>query len=75
MGPILGATFALASTAGEVGRGTLLLTSYAAGLAVPFLLERRSAIDSFFEFSQRLRRYIQAIHTSPACSWSLSACF
>ena len=62
VGPILGATLALASTAGEVGRGTLLLTSYAAGLAVPFFLSAL-AIDSFFEFSQRLRRYIQAIHT------------
>jgi len=38
VGPILGATLALASTAGEVGRGTLLLTSYAAGLALPFFL-------------------------------------
>jgi len=62
VGPILGATLALASTSGEVGRGTLLLTSYAAGLAVPFFLSAL-AIDSFFEFSQRLRRYIQAIHT------------
>lgn len=62
VGPILGATLALASTSGEVGRGTLLLTSYAAGLAVPFFLSAL-AIDSFFEFSQRLRRYIRAIHT------------
>ena len=61
VGPILGATLALASTTGEVGRGTLLLTSYAAGLAVPFFLSAL-AIDSFFEFSQRLRRYIQSVH-------------
>ena len=61
VGPILGATLALASTAGEVGRGTLLLTSYAAGLALPFFLSAL-AIDSFFQFSQQLRHYIQTIH-------------
>jgi cytochrome c-type biogenesis protein len=57
----LGATLALASTAGEVGRGTMLLTSYAAGLALPFFLSAL-AINSFFQFSQRLHRYVQAIH-------------
>jgi cytochrome c-type biogenesis protein len=61
VGPILGATLALASTAGEIGRGTMLLTSYAAGLAVPFFLSAL-AINSFFQLSQRLRRYVQAIH-------------
>ena len=61
VGPILGATLALASTAGEVGRGTFLLMSYAAGLALPFFLSAL-AINSFFQFSQSLRRYIQAIH-------------
>jgi cytochrome c-type biogenesis protein len=62
VGPILGATLALASTAGEVGRGTFLLMSYAAGLALPFFLSAL-AINSFFQFSQKLRGYIQAIHT------------
>jgi len=61
VGPILGATLALAGTAGEVGRGTLLLTSYAAGLALPFFLSAL-AINSFFQFSQKIRRYVQAIH-------------
>lgn len=61
VGPILGATLALASTAGEVGRGTLLLTSYAAGLALPFFLSAL-AVNSFFQFSQRVRRYVQVIH-------------
>ncbi len=61
VGPILGAILALASTAGEVGRGTLLFSSYAAGLALPFFLSAL-AINSFFQFSQRLRRYIQTIH-------------
>jgi cytochrome c-type biogenesis protein len=61
VGPILGATLALASTAGEVNRGTLLLTSYAAGLALPFFLSAL-AINSFLQFSQQLHRYIQTIH-------------
>jgi cytochrome c-type biogenesis protein len=61
VGPILGATLALAGSAGEVGRGTFLLMSYAAGLALPFFLSAL-AINSFFQFSQSLRRYIQAIH-------------
>jgi cytochrome c-type biogenesis protein len=61
VGPILGATLALASTAGEVSRGTLLLSSYAAGLALPFFLSAL-AINSFLRFSRQLRPYIQAIH-------------
>jgi cytochrome c-type biogenesis protein len=61
VGPILGATLALASTAGEVNRGTLLLTSYAAGLGLPFFLSAL-AINSFFQFSQQLRRYLSIVH-------------
>lgn len=61
VGPILGATLALASTAGEVSRGTLLLSSYAAGLALPFFLSAL-AVNSFLRFSQQLRPYIQLIH-------------
>ena len=61
VGPILGATLALASTEGEVGRGVFLLSGYAAGLALPFFLSAL-AINSFFQFSQFLRRYLNAIH-------------
>jgi cytochrome c-type biogenesis protein len=61
VGPILGATLALASTAGEVTRGTLLLTSYAAGLALPFFLSAL-AINSFLQVSQQLRRHMQTIY-------------
>lgn len=63
VGPILGAILALAGTSGEIGRGTLLLSSYAAGLALPFFLSA-VAIDSFFQLSQSLRRHIQAIHVA-----------
>ena len=61
VGPILGATLALASTAGEVRHGILLLSSYAAGLALPFFLSAL-AINSFLQFSRRLQRHIQTIH-------------
>jgi cytochrome c-type biogenesis protein len=38
VGPVLGAVLAMAGASGEVGRGIFLLSSYAAGLAVPFFL-------------------------------------
>ena len=63
VGPILGATLALASTADDVGRGTLLLSSYAAGLALPFFLSAL-AINSFLQFSQQIRRHISVIHVA-----------
>jgi len=37
VGPILGTILALASTAGGVGQGVLLLLAYSAGLGVPFI--------------------------------------
>ena len=61
VGPILGAILALAGTSGEVGRGILLLSAYAAGLAVPFFLSALT-INSFFQFSQTFRRYIGPVH-------------
>jgi cytochrome c-type biogenesis protein len=38
VGPILASILAIAGTSSDVGRGTLLLLLYSAGLAVPFLL-------------------------------------
>jgi cytochrome c-type biogenesis protein len=61
VGPILGAILALAGASADVGRGVLLLATYAAGLALPFFLSA-VAINSFFQFSQAFRRYIQAFH-------------
>ena len=61
VGPILGAILALAGTSAEVGRGILFLSTYAAGLALPFFLSAL-AVNSFFQFSQAFRRYIHAIH-------------
>jgi cytochrome c-type biogenesis protein len=61
VGPILGAILTWAATAGGVSEGIFLLSSYAAGLAVPFFLSAL-AVNSFFQFSQRFRRYIHYVH-------------
>ena len=61
VGPILGAILTLAGTTAEPEGGTLLLASYAAGLAFPFFLSAL-AVNSFLQFSQMLRRYNQAVH-------------
>jgi cytochrome c-type biogenesis protein len=61
VGPVLGAVLALAGASGEIGRGIFLLSSYAAGLAMPFFLSAL-AVNSFLQFSQRFRRYIHAVH-------------
>ena len=63
VGPILGAILALAGSSGALGRGTLLLASYAAGLALPFLLSA-IAVNSFFNFSRAFRRYIHGFHVA-----------
>jgi cytochrome c-type biogenesis protein len=63
VGPILGAILAIAGTSADVSRGIFLLASYAAGLALPFFLSA-VAINSFFQFSQNFRRYIQIFHTA-----------
>ena len=61
VGPILGAILALAASSAEIGKGTLLLTTYAAGLAVPFFLSA-VAVNSFFRFSKKFRGYLRAAH-------------
>ncbi len=63
VGPILGAILAIAGASADVGRGVLLLATYAAGLALPFFLSALT-INSFFQFSQAFRRYIQAFHVA-----------
>ncbi|MEE8113949.1 MAG: cytochrome c biogenesis CcdA family protein [Nitrososphaerales archaeon] len=61
VGPILGAILVLAGTSAEIERGILLLSMYAAGLALPFILSAM-AVDSFFQFSPVFHRYIKAVH-------------
>ena len=60
VGPILGAILTLAATSSEIGRGVFYLATYAAGLAMPFFLSA-VAVNSFFEFSKKFRRYLQAV--------------
>jgi cytochrome c-type biogenesis protein len=57
LGPILGAILTLASTAGTVGRGMILLGAYSAGLAIPFLVAAW-AVESFFAWFQKFRKYL-----------------
>jgi cytochrome c-type biogenesis protein len=61
VGPILGAILTWAATSSRPSEGIFLLSSYAAGLALPFFLSA-VAIDSFFEFSQAFRRYLRYVH-------------
>src|SRR3989304_3123441 len=63
VGPILGAILTLAATSSEIGRGVFYLATYAAGLAMPFFLSA-VAVNSFFEFSKKFRRYLQAVHVA-----------
>lgn len=63
VGPILGAILTLAATSSEIGTGVFYLATYAAGLALPFFLSA-VAVNSFFEFSQKFRRYVQAMHVT-----------
>jgi len=63
VGPILGAILTLAATSSEIGKGIFYLATYAAGLALPFFLSA-VAVNSFFEFSQKFRRYVQAVHVT-----------
>jgi cytochrome c-type biogenesis protein len=63
VGPILGAILTLAATSSEIGKGVFYLATYAAGLALPFFLSA-VAVNSFFEFSSKFRRYVQAVHVT-----------
>ena len=57
IGPILGGILTLAGTQADLSRGTLLLASYSAGLALPFLAAAW-AVDTFLDWFQRFRKYL-----------------
>ena len=63
VGPILGAILTLAGTTGEVYRGMLLLSAYAAGLGLPLLLSAM-AMNRFFRISRALGSWLPAIHVA-----------
>ena len=60
VGPILGAILTWAATS-RPAEGIYLLSSYAAGLALPFFASA-IAVNSFLHFSRRFRRYVQYVH-------------
>jgi cytochrome c-type biogenesis protein len=57
IGPILGGILGMAATQGDVSRGMLLLGTYSAGLAVPFLAAAW-AMEGFLDWFQKFRRYL-----------------
>jgi cytochrome c-type biogenesis protein len=57
IGPILGSVLGLAATEADLSRGIILLSFYSAGLALPFILAAL-ALDRFFGWFQRFRRYL-----------------
>jgi cytochrome c-type biogenesis protein len=57
IGPILGAILTMAAAQGSVAHGAGLLSVYALGLAVPFLLAA-VALDRFLVWFQRFRPYL-----------------
>ena len=63
VGPILGAILTLAGTASEIQRGVALLSAYAAGLALPFLLSAL-AMNQFFRVSRAISSWLPAIHVA-----------
>ncbi len=63
VGPILGAILTLAGTTSEIQRGVVLLSAYAAGLALPFLLSAL-AMNQFFKVSRALGSWLPAIHVA-----------
>lgn len=60
IGPILGAILGLASAAGTVWKGVLLLTAYSLGLGIPFLLAALS-VDSFFKVSSGVKKKFKVV--------------
>ncbi|SEA54536.1 cytochrome c-type biogenesis protein [Desulfuromusa kysingii] len=61
IGPILGAILAIAAgSTGGISQGILLLTSYSAGLGVPFLISGL-LFHSFLSFFDRFKKYIRIV--------------
>ncbi|MFY9754297.1 MAG: cytochrome c biogenesis protein CcdA [Candidatus Acidiferrales bacterium] len=60
IGPILAGVLGIAATQDTVWQGVLLLTSYSAGLAIPFLVTA-VALGSFLKFYQRFRKHLHAV--------------
>jgi cytochrome c-type biogenesis protein len=64
LGPVLAGILGIAATSDRVGEGMLLLSVYALGLALPFLLTTLG-LSQFLRFYQRFRKHL---HTMEVCS-------
>lgn len=60
IGPILGAILGIAAQKETVWQGIVLLTSYSAGLGIPFLITGIS-ISAFYNFFNKIKRYFKTI--------------
>jgi cytochrome c-type biogenesis protein len=60
VGPILGSILTLASSRGNLGEGILLLTFYAAGLALPFFM-LALAFERISPFLIHIKRYLKIL--------------
>ncbi len=60
IGPILAGVLALAATQETVTQGVLLLATYSAGLAIPFLVTALG-ISGFMQFYQKFRRHLHTV--------------
>ena len=69
VGPLLAAALTIAARTQAIGRGTLLLAAYAAGIGVPFLLAALGLASSP-SLADRLQRAGPVLERWPArCSW------
>jgi len=60
IGPILGAVLVIAGAQETAFQGVLLLLTYSAGLAIPFLLTALG-VSQFMNFYQRFRKHLHAV--------------
>jgi cytochrome c-type biogenesis protein len=63
IGPILAGILTVAGSKNSIAEGVTLLAVYSLGLGVPFLITSL-AINQFFTFSKRIRRYYHAIEVA-----------
>lgn len=60
IGPILGTILGIAAQKETVWQGIILLTSYSAGLGIPFLITGIS-ISAFYNFFNKIKRHFKKI--------------
>ncbi|WP_442891828.1 hypothetical protein [Dissulfurispira sp.] len=60
MGPVLGSILLYASTANSVASGIELLTAYAMGLGMPFLITSL-AINTALSYFKKINRYMRVV--------------